>query len=130
MVQKETLLNVIDNSGAKLASCIHVCGGYRNRYAFSGSIVVVAVKCLRINRLNKKSLIKVQKSDVLKALVVRTKVKSFFSSVDSLCFFENSIVLLNNQFKMLGTRVFGSVPSALRYSKFARIASLSSGLVK
>jgi large subunit ribosomal protein L14 len=129
MIQKETLLNVIDNSGAKLASCIHVCGGYRNRYAFSGSIVVVTVKCLRMRRLNKKSLVKVQKSDVLKALVVRTKIKSFFSNVDSLCFFENSIVLLNNQYKMLGTRVFGAVPSVLRYGKFARIASLSLGLV-
>lgn len=129
MIQKETLLNVIDNSGAKLASCIHVCGGYRNRYAFSGGVVIVTIKCLRMRRLNKKSLVKVQKSDVLKALVVRTKVKSFFSNVDSLCFFENSIVLLNNQYKMLGTRVFGAVPSVLRYGKFARIASLSLGLV-
>ena len=38
------MLNVADNSGAKLVQCIKVLGGTRRRYAGIGDIVVVSVK--------------------------------------------------------------------------------------
>lgn len=47
MIQDKTILNVIDNSGAKTAYCIKVMKGYRRRYACTGDIITVAVRSLR-----------------------------------------------------------------------------------
>jgi len=70
MIQTNTYLNVIDNSGAKNVSCIKVAPGYKKRYASIGDIITVSVKNLRSKR---RATSKVKKGEVLKALVVRTK---------------------------------------------------------
>jgi len=44
MIQKGTYLKVIDNSGAKEICCIHVIGGYRQRYAKVGDLILASVK--------------------------------------------------------------------------------------
>jgi large subunit ribosomal protein L14 len=126
MIQKETKLNVVDNSGAKDATCIHVLKGYRRRYAFLGDIVVVSIKSLRKSR---RSSTKVQKGDVVKALLIRSKVNSNLFSGDSLAFFENSAILLTEQHKILGTKVFGAIPLFFRKTKYLRLLSLCSGFV-
>jgi len=43
MIQVSSVLNVSDNSGAKLVQCIKVLGGTHRRYAGIGDIIVVAV---------------------------------------------------------------------------------------
>ena len=123
MIQKGTSLNIIDNSGAKTVRCIQVLNGFRRRYAYVGDTIVVSVKILRSKR---KAKIKVNKGDVLKALIVRarsTREKNF------VCF-ENSALLLTRQHKLLGTRIFGALPSIFRFSRFLRIVSLAAGLIK
>ena len=126
MIQAGTYLNVIDNCGAKNVCCIKVLSGYRRRYAKVGDLIVVSVKNLRTKR---RSASKIKKGEVSKAIVVRTKspIKNF--SGESFNFFENSVVLLNNQKKPIGTRILGSLPKLLRYTKFLRLVSLSTGLV-
>ena len=74
-------------------------------------------------------LSKTKKGEVHRAVVIRTKLLKPVNNFDKLGFFENSAVLLSKQNKLLGTRVFGVVPNKLRFSKFLKIASLSSGLV-
>jgi large subunit ribosomal protein L14 len=126
MIQVGTLLNVIDNSGARKVACIKVLGGYKKRYALLGDIIVISIKSLRTKR---KSTAKVKKGEVCYALVVRTnKGYSTFSN-ESLKFFENSVILLNKQNKYLGTRIFGSLPNSFRYTKYLRLLSLSSGVI-
>ena len=44
MIQMQTMLDVADNSGARVAQCIKVLGGTKRRYAMLGDIVVAAVK--------------------------------------------------------------------------------------
>ena len=66
MIQEQTMLDVADNSGARSVMCIKVLGGSHRRYAAIGDIIKVTVK-EAIPRG------KVQKGDVLKAVVVRTK---------------------------------------------------------
>ena len=44
MIQLRTVLEVADNSGAKVVQCIKVLGGSRRRYAHIGDVIVVAVK--------------------------------------------------------------------------------------
>ena len=126
MIQAGTFLNVIDNSGAKNVSCIKVLSGYRRRYAGVGDLIVVSVKNLRTKR---RSTSKIKKGEMSKAVVVRTKatIKSF--SGERVNFFENSAVLLNNQKKPLGTRIFGSLPKNFRFTKYLRLVSLSAGIV-
>jgi len=126
MIQKQTILNVIDNSGAKFVCCIHADNGFKQRYAKIGDIINVSVKSLR-NKSRQNS--KVLKGDVCKALVVRSRsniISSFQSGSNN--FLENSVVLLTNVNKFLFTRIFGGVPNIFRFSKYMRIISLSSGL--
>ena len=44
MIQMQTVLDVADNSGAKLVRCIKVLGGTRRRYAGLGDVVVLSVQ--------------------------------------------------------------------------------------
>lgn len=126
MIQNGSYLNIIDNSGAKEVSCIKVFPGYKRRYAYCGSTILVSVKSLRSKRrLNSK----VKKGDVLKALVIRTKVPSKSFMGDSFTFFENSALLLNKSNKLLGTRIFGVIPKFFRQTKYLKICSLSLGLI-
>lgn len=126
MIQKGTYLNIIDNSGAKKGVCIHIYSGYKSRYAFTGSIILVSIKNLR----NKRRISsKIKKGEIYKALVVRIKKSVQKFSGDTYQFFDNAIVLLNKQNKFIGTKIFGSIPKNFRYSKFLKIVSLSSGLV-
>jgi len=127
MIQKGTYLNVVDNSGAKKACCIHVSGGYRNRYGRTGDVVIVSIKSLRSKR---REVSKIKKGDILRGLIVKTKIYKPSYSNESVSFFENAIVLLNNQNKLLGTRVFGAVLKTFRYTKHLRILSLASGVIK
>src|SRR6185369_11953970 len=44
MIQMQTMMDVADNTGAKVAYCIKVLGGTRRRYAGLGDVVVVSIK--------------------------------------------------------------------------------------
>ena len=66
MIQTETRLRVADNSGAKELLCIRILGGTSRQYANIGDVIVCAVKDATPGGA-------VKKSDVVKAVVVRTK---------------------------------------------------------
>ncbi len=125
MIQVGTFLNIIDNSGAKIVSCIKIITGYRSRYSYIGNKILISIKQLR-NKRRKTS--KVKKGDIYSALILREKTynKNFFG--DQSCFLENSAVLLNKQNKLIGTRIFGSVSKIFRYTKFLKIIAVSSGI--
>jgi large subunit ribosomal protein L14 len=124
MIQIGTNLQTVDNSGAKIVKCIGGFGGYKQRKVSYGAIITVAVQKLRVKR---RTLVKVKKGQVLQALVVRTK--KVLNSSSSVLFFENSVVLLNKQKKLIGTRIFGSLPKSLRYTKLLKISFLARGLI-
>lgn len=125
MIQVGTILNVVDNSGARKACCIKVLSGYKRRYANIGDLIVVSIKSLRTKR---KAMSKTKKGEIYKALIVRTITCQKHFSEETLGFFENSVVLLSKQNKFIGTRVFGSLPNSFRYTKYLKLVSLSSGL--
>lgn len=125
MIYKGTLLNVVDNSGARKASCIHICGGFRKKFAQIGDIIIVSIKSLRSKR---RKTTKVKKGDVVHALVVRSKIGQTKFSNERISYFENAIVLLTSQKKTIANRIFGSILKTFRNTKFLRIASLGSGV--
>ena len=125
MIQKGTFLKVIDNSGAKNVCCIRIVSNQKYRYAYTGDILLVSVKKLRAKR---RFASKVKKGQLIRALVVRTKKKSSYFSGDNLSFFENSVILLKKNNKLIGTRIFGLLPRSLRYSQYMRLLALCAGI--
>ena len=66
MIQMESVLDVADNSGAKVIQCIKVLGGSKRRYAGLGDVIVVSIRDALPGS-------KVKKGDRAKAVVVRTR---------------------------------------------------------
>ena len=87
MIQQESYLNVADNSGARKLMCIRVLGGNR-RYAGVGDVVIAVVKDALPNMA-------VKKSDVVRAVIVRTRKGLRRSSGMSIRFDDNAAVIIN-----------------------------------
>ena len=87
MIQQETYLTVADNSGAKRLQCIRVLGSNR-RYAHVGDVIVATVKDALPN-------MGVKKSEVVKAVIVRTKATLRRNTGNSIRFDDNAAVLIN-----------------------------------
>ncbi|MFM7425023.1 MAG: 50S ribosomal protein L14 [Elainella sp.] len=117
MIQQETYLNVADNSGARKLMCIRVLGGNR-RYANVGDVIIAVVKDAIPNMA-------VKKSDVVRAVVVRTKKGLRRDSGMSIRFDDNAAVIINAEGNPRGTRVFGPVARELRDKNFTKIVSLA-----
>jgi len=126
MIQVGTLLRVLDNSGAKIVSCIKVLSGYKRRYAKLGDQIIVSIKQLRSKR---KAFSKVKKGEIYNALILKTKISKKYKYGDNISFFENAVVLLNKQNKLIGTRVFGAVHKHFRYTKYLKFLFLAMGLI-
>jgi large subunit ribosomal protein L14 len=122
MIMEQTMLDVADNSGAKMAKCIKVLGGSRRVYASVGDIVVVAVKKSIPNGV-------VKKGDVAKGVVVRTKKNIRRDDGSYLKFDRNAIVIVEDDGSPKGTRIFGAVARELRQKNFMRIISLAPEVV-
>ena len=122
MIQMQTLLDVADNTGAKVACCIKVLGGTRRRYAGLGDIVVVSVKRALPNSA-------VKAGDVVKGVIVRTRKSTRRTDGSYVRFDKNAIVLIDNDNTPKGTRIFGAVARELRERKFMKIISLASEVV-
>ena len=118
MIQQESVVKVADNSGAKTALVIRVLGGTRRRYAGLGDVVIVAVKDALPNGT-------VKKSDVARAVVVRTAKETRRKDGSYIKFDENAVVIINDAGEPRGTRIFGPVARELREKKYAKIVSLA-----
>ena len=118
MIQTESELEIADNSGARKVKCIKVLGGSHRRYAHIGDIIKVTVKeAIPRGR--------VQKGQVMNAVVVRTRKGVRRGDGSLIKFDENAAVLLNQQNQPVGTRIFGPVTRELRTENFMRIVSLA-----
>ena len=118
MIQQESYLNVADNSGAHKLMCIRVIGGGNRRYGGVGDIIIAVVKDAIPNMA-------VKKSDVVRAVIVRTRKSLRRDSGMSIRFDDNAAVLINNDGNPRGTRVFGPVARELRDKNFTKIVSLA-----
>ena len=118
MIQQESVVKVADNSGAKRALVIRVLGGTRRRYARLGDTVIVAVKDALPNGT-------VKKSDVARAVVVRTVKETRRKDGSYIRFDENAVVIINEQGEPRATRIFGPVARELREKKYMKIVSLA-----
>ena len=125
MIQQQTVLSVLDNSGAKKVKCVKVLGGYKKKSASLGDNIVVSVKELR-NKF--KSTSKVRKGEIHRAVILKTKSK-IRNKDGSIAFFsDNCVCLINKQLKPIGTRITGPISKNLKNKNF-KLVSLSPGSV-
>jgi large subunit ribosomal protein L14 len=119
MVQHRTILKSADNTGAKRLQCIRVYGGYKKRYATIGDLIMVVVKEARPHSM-------VKKSDILPAVVVRTRKEIRRSDGTYIRFDDNAAIIIDKKSKEpKGTRVLGPVAKELRAKGFLKIISLA-----
>ena len=97
---------------------IKVLGGSRRRYAGIGDIVVCAVKDALPGGV-------VKKSEVVKAVVVRTAKERRRLDGSYIRFDDNAVVIVDAQMQPRGTRIFGPVARELRERRFMKIISLA-----
>ncbi|MBL8116948.1 MAG: 50S ribosomal protein L14 [Anaerolineae bacterium] len=119
MIQTESRLVVADNTGARELLVIRVLGGSIRKYGGVGDIVVATVKSASTDG-------NVKKSEVVKAVIVRTAKEYRRSDGSYIKFDDNAAVLLAEDLENpRGTRVFGPVARELREKGFLKIVSLA-----
>nr|AYQ94552.1 ribosomal protein L14 [Cylindrocapsa geminella] len=121
MIKPQSFLNVADNSGAKKLMCIRVLGG-KSQSAKIGNIIIAVVKDALPNMPFKKS-------DIVRAVIIRTKKGRQRENGMVIKFDENAAVLINKDGVARGTRVFGPIGCELRNSTFTKIVSLAPDVV-
>ena len=117
MIKPQSYLNVADNSGARKLMCIRVLGGGRQT-ATIGDVIIAVVKDAIPN-------MPLKKSDVVRAVVVRTSKGVRRENGMVLRFDDNAAVVVNKEGNPRGTRVFGPIARELRDRNFTKIVSLA-----
>jgi large subunit ribosomal protein L14 len=124
MLQKQSYLEVADNTGAQLLQCIHIVGSTRKRYAYLGDVIKCAVKKAIPGG-------QVKKGDVVTAVIVRTRKEFRRKDGSYVRFGENAAVIIKNVDDKLpiGSRIFGPIARELRELDFPKIVSLAPEVV-
>jgi large subunit ribosomal protein L14 len=117
-----TILDVADNTGARVCSCIRVLGRGVDRYANIGDVVVASVKKAIPGG-------QVKEGEVVKGVVVRSRRGLARPDGSSVRFDSNAIVIIDNDLNPRGTRIFGAVARELREKRFMKIVSLAAEVV-
>lgn len=117
MIYPQTILTVADNTGAKKVMCIRVLGGNK-KYAEIGDTIIAVVKEAIPN-------MPIKRSDVVRAIIVRTKKTIRRPDGMYIRFDDNAAVIVNMENNPRGTRVFGPVAREIRDKNFSKIVSLA-----
>ena len=117
MLQKESYLEVADNSGAKRLQCIHVIGSTRKRFAYLGDEIKCSVKKAIPGGI-------VKKGDVVTAVIVRTRKESRRSDGSYIRFGDNAAVIVKDK-EPIASRIFGPIARELRAKGYSKIISLA-----
>jgi large subunit ribosomal protein L14 len=119
MIQHESRLKVADNSGAREILVIHVLGGSSRRFGSVGDVVVGTVKLATPHSA-------VSKSDIVRAVIVRTAKEWRREDGSYIRFDDNAAVILDTDGRNpRGTRIFGPVARELREKGYMKIVSLA-----
>lgn len=119
MIQQESRLHVADNTGAREILCIRVVGGSRRRYGSVGDVIIATVKQATPTS-------SVKKGEIVRAVIVRTKMPIGRIDGTTIRFDDNAAVILDTASRNpQGTRIFGPVARELRDRGYMKIVSLA-----
>jgi len=117
MIQIRSWINIADNTGARRATMIGVIGR-KTMVARIGDIVTANVKEAAPDGT-------VKKSEVVRAVIVRTRYPIRRTDGSYLRFDSNAAVIIDKDCNPRGTRIFGPVARELRDRNFMKIVSLA-----
>ena len=117
MIQIRSWINIADNTGARKATMIGVIGR-KTLIAKIGDIVTANVKEAAPDGT-------VKKSEVVRAVIVRTRYPIRRNDGSYLRFDSNAAVIIDKDSNPRGTRIFGPVARELREKNFMKIVSLA-----
>ncbi|MGX7585822.1 50S ribosomal protein L14 [Candidatus Vidania fulgoroideorum] len=126
MIQTRTILDVLDNSGAKKVMCIKVLGGSKKYIAHIGDRVKVSIR---------KSNSKVKMGSIMNAIVVNTRYGIKRKDGVYVRFDRNAVVLVDNMWEdIVGSRIVGIIPKEVvnlkgMYKFIKKIISLSRNII-
>jgi len=120
MLQLRTVLNVADNTGAKKVSMIGMAKKGNRHYAYLGETITVTV-------MEAIPYGAVKKSEILQAVIVRTRKETRRKDGSYIRFDDNACVILAGEGVKdpKGTRIFGPIAKELKDNGFNKIASLA-----
>lgn len=123
MIQPQTIVKVVDNSGAKTGRVFKILGGSKKRYARIGDEVALSVQIAEPRK-------QVKKKDVLHGVVVRQRKPLRRKDGSYIRFDDNAVVIVEKGKKEpLANRVFGPIPREIVEEGYQKIASLAKEIV-
>ncbi len=123
MIQPRSIVEIADNTGAKIGRVFKVLGGSKKRFAKIGDIVVISVQKAEPRK-------SVKKKDVLYAVVVRSRALTRRKDGSYIRFDENAVVILDNaKEEPIAGRIFGPIPREIGEKGFQKIVSLAPEVV-
>jgi large subunit ribosomal protein L14 len=123
MIQPRSIVNIADNSGAKIGRIFKVLGASHKRYAEIGEVVVLSVQKAEPRKA-------IKKKDVLHAVVVRQVKPTRRKDGSYVRFDENAVVIIEkNKKEPIAGRIFGPIPREVAEAGFKTIASRAPEIV-
>ncbi len=123
MIQPRSIVNIADNSGAKIGRIFKVLGATRKRYAEIGEMVILSVQKAEPRKA-------IKKKDVLRAVVVRQTKPLRRKDGSYIRFDENAVVIIEKEKKEpVAGRIFGPIPREVGEAGFKTIMSKSAEVV-
>ncbi|MGX7576530.1 50S ribosomal protein L14 [Candidatus Vidania fulgoroideorum] len=117
MIQPGTFLKVLDNSGAKKVFCIRLLFN-KKKYSNIGDIIKVSVKKSNFNG-------KIKKGSIYNALIVNSIYGIKRKDGTYVKFKDNSVIMLNNNFDIISSRILGIIPKEFKNTYFSKAISIS-----
>ncbi len=123
MIQDRTIVQIADNSGAKIGRIFKVLGSSKKRWAQIGEVVILSVQKAEPRKA-------VKKKDVLYGVVVRQRKPLKRKDGSYIRFDENAVVILEKgKMDPIAGRVFGPIPRELVELGYQKIVSLAAEIV-
>ncbi len=122
MIQLRSILRPADNCGAKALRVIHIYGGSKRTYGRIGDIVAAVVDKAITTGV-------VKDSEIVRAIVVRTKQALRRKDGTYVRFDDNAAVVIDKVGNPRGTRVFGPIAREIKEKGYNKIASLAKEVV-
>jgi ribosomal protein L14 len=129
MLQKETKILTLDNSGVHSLKCIHV--NSNKKYGFVGDLLSVVIKKFKIKK-------KLFKKQIYFGLIICSKINTYRLDGMFIKSDFNRILVLNKESNsFLGTRLYGPIYKEIRQDvygkkrllKYEKIVSLSKKII-
>jgi len=122
MIQLRTILKPADNCGAKRLMTVHIYGGSSRRFGHLGDTVAAVV-----DQADSWGVVK--DSEVVRAVIIRTKKETRRPDGSFVRFDDNAAVVIDKDGNPRGTRIFGPVAREIKEIGFSKIASLATEII-